>query len=76
MEDGMGSRTKSVKVTAESPTGRNQRFHDDKGHQSMTRAEFVREIKAGHYPSYHVRNINGVDTPVSNPDGSDRNNLG
>ncbi|MDE0246372.1 MAG: hypothetical protein OXO56_00370, partial [Gammaproteobacteria bacterium] len=42
----------------------------------MTRAQFVREIEQGNYPNYHVREIDGVKTPVSNPDGSSRNNLG
>ena len=28
------------------------------------------------YPDYHVRNINHVPTPVSNPDRSTNNNLG
>lgn len=41
----------------------------------MTRAEFVREIERGNYPNYHVRDINGVKTPASNPDGNPRNNL-
>jgi hypothetical protein len=41
----------------------------------MTNKEFVKEIKGGNYPNHHVRNINGVDTPVSNPDKSKNNNL-
>lgn len=41
----------------------------------MTRKEFVEEIKAGKYDNYHVRNINGIDTPCSNPDKSKNNNL-
>ncbi|SER07224.1 hypothetical protein SAMN05421690_100766 [Nitrosomonas sp. Nm51] len=42
----------------------------------MTRTKFVKEIEHGNYQNYHVRNINGVKTPVSNPDGRDKNNLG
>ena len=42
----------------------------------MSRAEFVRRIKAGEYEDYHVRRINNVDTPVSNPNKKKRNNLG
>jgi hypothetical protein len=42
----------------------------------MTRAQFVNRINEGVYPKYHVRMVNGVPTPVSNPDGSENNNLG
>ena len=42
----------------------------------MTRNQFVNQIKQGNYENYHVRNINGVDTPVSNPDNTRNNNLG
>ena len=41
----------------------------------MTRNQFVREINNGSYDNYHVRIINNVPTPVSNPDSSERNNL-
>lgn len=41
----------------------------------MTRQDFVKAIKAGNYPNYHVRNIHGILTPVSNPDKSKNNNL-
>ena len=41
----------------------------------MTRAGFVKKIEQGNYPNYHVRKINGVKTPVSNPDGTSNNNL-
>ena len=66
---------KRVTVTAETPTGRNTQFHDNFTGRDMSRAEFVREIKSGNYPNYHVRKINGLDTPVSNPDGTKDNNL-
>ena len=42
----------------------------------MSRPQFVRAIENGQYPDYHVRNINHVPTPVSNPDRSTNNNLG
>lgn len=42
----------------------------------MNRVQFVREIDKGNYSNYHIRNINGISTPVSNPDGSINNNLG
>ncbi len=67
---------KRIKVTGESDSGRNQRFHDNFTGATMTRPQLVREIERGNYPNYHVREINGVKTPVSNPDGSSRNNLG
>ncbi len=41
----------------------------------MTRAQFVRQIEQGNYANYHVRKINDVKTPVSNPDDSEGNNL-
>jgi hypothetical protein len=69
----MGS--KRVTVTQESSTGRNERFHDNRTGADMTRGQFVRQIEQGNFPHYHVRNVNGVKTPVSNPDGSENNNL-
>lgn len=66
---------KRVTVTQESNTGRNERFHDNFTGINMTRNQFVNQIKQGNYQNYHVRNINGVDTPVSNPDRTRNNNL-
>ena len=66
---------KRVKVTVESDSGRNQRFHDNFTGADMSRAEFVREIERGNYSDYHVRDINGLKTPARNPDGNPRNNL-
>ena len=66
---------KRISVTRESKTGRNERFRDNFLKTTMSRNEFVRQIKSGNYENYHVRKINGVDTPVSNPDGSKNNNL-
>ena len=67
---------KRISVTNESDSGRNQAFRDNLTGRSMTRAEFVRQIQSGRYDNYHVRRVNGVPTPVSNPDRSDENNLG
>ena len=67
---------KTVRVTQEADSGRNQRFVDTRTDTEMTRAQFVRQIDNGKYPDYHVRDINGVATPVSNPDRSEGNNLG
>lgn len=66
---------KRITVTEESDTGRNTRFHDNRTGGDMTRTQFVREIERGNYDRYHVREINGVKTPVSNPDKSTNNNL-
>lgn len=64
-----------IKVTQESPTGRNLKFRDTRTGANMTRAQFVKQIEAGKYPKYHVRKIGGVKTPVSNPDDREDNNL-
>lgn len=66
---------KRVSVTRESKTGRNEQFRDNYLKTNMTRNQFVNKIKKGNYPKHHVRVINGVPTPVSNPDGSKHNNL-
>ena len=66
---------KRIKVIEESNTGRNEKFQDNYTGTNMTRNQFVRKIENGEYPNYHIRNINGVPTPVSNPDDSERNNL-
>ena len=66
---------KSVKVTRESSSGRNLNFENSRTGAEMTRAQFVKAIRAGEFPDYHVRNVNGVATPVSNPDRSESNNL-
>jgi hypothetical protein len=66
---------KRVTVTQENDTGRNLRFHDNYTGEDMSRPAFVRQIKEGNYPHYHIRTIHGVETPVSNPDGSEHNNL-
>lgn len=68
--------SKRISVTYESNTGRNERFHDNYTGRDMTRSQFVNQIKNGNYENYHVREINGVPTPVSNPDKSRNNNLG
>lgn len=67
---------KRISVTKETETGRNERFRDNKTNKEMSRTELVSEIKKGNYENYHVRNIGGKDTPVSNPDKSENNNLG
>ncbi len=65
-----------VSVTKESDTGRNLGFVDNKTGQQMTRAQFAKLIDKGDYPDYHTRNVHGVKTPVSNPNGKEGDNLG
>jgi len=67
---------KRIKVVSEALTGRNTKFHDNFKNRDMSRQQFVIQIKNGNYPNYHVRNVNGVETPVSNPDKLTNNNLG
>lgn len=68
---------KPIQVTQENETGRNQKFSDpNKGGKSMTRPQFVKEIEKGNYPDYHVRKVEGIKTPVSNPNRSEGDNLG
>ena len=64
-----------IKVTKESDSGRNLRFLDTRTGQEMTRAQFVKQIENDQYPNYHVREINKIKTPVSNPDETKNNNL-
>lgn len=59
---------KRVSIGLESKTGRNEQFHDNFKGRDMSRAQFVNRIKQDEYENYHVRTINGVETPVSNPD--------
>ena len=66
---------KPVIVTKESSTGRNLKFENTKTGEKMSRNQFVKQIKSGKYEDYHVRNVNKIETPVSNPDNKKGNNL-
>lgn len=66
---------KRVSVVKESSSGRNLKFKINRSNKTITRAVFVKKIESG-LSGYHVRTINGVKTPVSNPDGKSGNNLG
>lgn len=68
--------SKKVSVIKENSTGRNEIFKDNSTGKTMSRAQFVKEIEKGNYSNYHVRKINGVKIPASNPDGKSGNNLG
>ena len=64
-----------ITTKLESPTGRNLRF-EVPGEGNLSRQALVQQIRAGEQPGYHVRVINGLATPVSNPNGYDSDNLG
>lgn len=66
---------KSITVVKEEQKGRNLTFKDADGYV-MEREEFVSAIKQGLYPGYHIRKIKGIETPVSDPDSTSKNNLG
>lgn len=68
-------KTIRVKTIKENETGRNVRFQDTKTKKEMTDKGFVRAIKKGEYEGYHIRNINGIDTPAANPNGDTSDNL-
>lgn len=72
----MSNKRPRLVVTQESSTGRNTRFHDNVSGADLTRNQVVKKIESGDLANYHIRVINGVKTPVSNPDSSDNNNLG
>ena len=65
-----------VTVIEQEESGRNTRFRDNRTGWIMTRAEFVRHIEGGRYAEFHVRVINRIKTPASNPDRRKKNNLG
>ena len=69
---------KAVKTIAETSTGRNTLFQNTGNNEIMTRKEFVNRIKnpnSVYHEDYYVRNINGIETPVSKPDRLTNNNL-
>ena len=64
-------------VTSESTTGMNQKFQDTLTGEVITRTEVARRIDSGQYEGYHhYRNEDGKLIIRSNPDGSEKNNLG
>ena len=70
---------KMVKVIEETDTGRNKVFQDTRNNHIMSDKEFISRIKnenSVYNNYYYVRKINGVETAVSKPDNSKKNNLG
>ena len=65
-------------MTKETKTGRNIEFQDLGNHHKMTRQEFVNRIKnpnSVYNTNYYVRNINGIETPVSKSNNNKKDNL-
>lgn len=67
---------KRITVISETETGRNVKFKDNYTGKSMILNQFVKQIENDNYKNYHIRNINGMKTPASNPDKNINNNLG
>ena len=63
-------------VLDESRTGRNEVFYDIVKKRSLSRSDLVLAIHGGQYSGYSVRNISGLETPVSKSDDKELNNLG
>lgn len=70
-----GSASKPVIAIGKSKSGRNEWFLDTLKKEVFGRNEFIVRIRAGDYPGYTVKTVNGQPTPVSNPDGRKTNNL-
>jgi hypothetical protein len=67
---------RSVIVLKQGKRGANEWFFDFSSARMMVREEFVNEIRAGRYPGYSLRTINGSDCPVAKRDRDVENNLG
>ena len=67
---------KNVRSITQNSTGRNINFKDVSSGAKMTRSQNIKKIENNKYSDYHIRTINGIKTPCSNPDKSERNNLG
>ena len=74
-EADMAKRARVV-TTCQTKSGRNTRFRDNSTGAKMSRTSFVKAIEQGRYDKYHVRRINGLKTPVSNPNRRKYDNLG
>ena len=69
------NKSKPVIVLQEDKSGRNELFFDLVKNTMLSREKFVAAIKSGHYPSYTIKIINDLPTPVSKPDSRKTNNL-
>ena len=67
---------KNIKVTKESESGLNQKFHVT-SQGEVNRGDLNLQITQGKHPYYHImHHQSGAKVPRSNPDKSKRNNLG
>ena len=66
----------SVIVLKENENGANEYFYDFTTSKVLSRSEFVIEIRAGHYPGYDVKMVDGLEFPFSKRDKNPFNNLG
>ena len=69
------NQSKPIIVLLEDEKGRNEQFFDTIEYLVLNREQFVDLINQGKYPGYTVKQINGIATPVSLPDGRKTNNL-
>ena len=68
--------SKKITVSRETSSGLNTHFNVP-GQGEVTRGELARQVNRGKHDGYHTRVISGGRTIIaSNPDGSERNNLG
>lgn len=65
-----------VVVIGKDKKGRNILFFDLHERVTLSRVDFVNQIRAGKYPRYCLRIVNGVPIPVAKRDSSVLNNLG
>jgi hypothetical protein len=65
-----------VIVIKESKKGKNLKYFDFEKLITLSRSEFISEIKMGNYPFYEIRIVKGDETPVSKKDKNIPNNLG
>lgn len=70
------NKAKPVIVLVQEKKGRNVLFFDTVKRKILDASQFVALIEAGQYRGYAVKMVNGVPTPVSNPDERGTNNLG
>jgi len=66
----------SVIALKRNENGANEYFFDFKTSKVLSRAEFIADIKAGLYPSYGLKLVNGTEFPFSKKDNDPTNNLG
>ncbi len=70
------NKSKPIIVLKEDKKGRNEVFFDTEKGEILTVDEFISLIKAGQYPGYSIKTVQGKPTPVSKPDSHGTNNLG